>query len=295
MRPIEPASTRTQIVSTLFTRLSGAAGYLVRIYPVEPGEGVLSLPATPVVVGRDDACDLVLQDLDVSRRHACIEVAGGAYVIRDLDSLNGVVVNDRRVTETELRSGDRIALGKVVLKFLRGHDVETQYHETIYAMMVTDGLTGIPNRRHFADALARDLARSQRHARPLALVLFDIDHFKRVNDTHGHLAGDAVLREIAARVRATIRADEVLARWGGEEFAVLLPESDAAQAAEFAERLRRLVADAPVSAGDRTIPVTISLGVGVTQGEAITADDLVRRADEKLYAAKDAGRNRVMA
>jgi two-component system cell cycle response regulator len=286
---------RTRLVSTFLSRMGDQTGYLVRIYPVVIGEGVLTLPREGLVIGRDADCGLVLLDADVSRRHAVIELRGGAYVVRDLDSTNGVYVNHQKHREAELSPGDLVRLGKVIFKFLRGDDVEKQYHEAVYSMMITDGLTGVPNKRYFQEALRRELARSQRHRRPLSVVVFDVDHFKKVNDTHGHLAGDAVLREIASRIKTTIRADEVFARVGGEEFAVLLPESTAPGAVRFAERVRRLVADTPVRIEKSRIPVTLSLGVSHTDGDsAVGADELVGRADKKLYEAKGAGRNRVV-
>jgi diguanylate cyclase (GGDEF)-like protein len=225
-----------------------------------------------------------------------IDCSDGAYIVRDQGSTNGTYVNNRKIPEATLQSGDLIRIGKVVLKFLRGSDVERQYHETIYTMMVQDGLTGISNKRYFQEALRRELTRSQRHSRPLSLAMFDIDHFKKINDTYGHLAGDAVLRELAARIKGTIRGDEVFARYGGEEFALLMPESSVDQAVKFAERVRALVAATTFETEGRRIPVTISVGVGHTSGEpAITPEELVGRADRKLYEAKGAGRNRVMA
>ncbi len=287
---------RTRLVSTFLSRMADQNGYLVRIHPVLMGEGVVALPQGAVVLGRDSGCDLVLEDADVSRRHASIEFADGVYTLRDLGSTNGTVVNNRKEPQAALASGDLIRIGKVVLKFLRGSDVERQYHETIYSMMIQDGLTGIANKRYFQEALRRELTRSQRHGRPLSLALFDIDHFKKINDTFGHLAGDAVLRELAGRIRGTIRADEAFARYGGEEFVLLMPESTPDEAVRFAERVRGIVAGEPFDVEGRRIPVTVSIGVAHTLGEAaVTPEELVGRADRKLYEAKAAGRNRVMS
>ena len=287
---------QTRLVSTYLSRMGDQTGYLVRIYPVAVGEGVVSVPREGMVVGRDSDCGLVLVDGDVSRRHAKIEFRSGDYVVRDLDSTNGVFVNNRKAKEATLQPGDLLRLGKVILKFLRGNDVEKQYHEAVYSMMITDGLTGIPNKRFFQEALKRELARSARHKRPLSAAVLDVDFFKKINDKHGHLAGDAVLREVCGRVKATIRADEVFARVGGEEFVVLLPETPLADATKFAERIRKLVADTPVEVDKVPIPVTISVGLAFTDGDKnVTAEELIGRADKKLYEAKNAGRNRVMA
>jgi two-component system cell cycle response regulator len=287
---------QTRLVSTFLSRMGDQTGYLVRIYPVAVGEGVVSVPREGMVIGRDGDCGLVLVDGDVSRRHAKIEFRGGDYVVRDLDSTNGVFVNNRKAKEATLQPGDLLRLGKVILKFLRGNDVEKQYHEAVYSMMITDGLTGIPNKRYFQEALKRELARSGRHRRPLSAAVLDVDHFKKINDKYGHLAGDAVLREVCGRIKGVIRADEVFARIGGEEFAVLLPETALADAAKFAERVRKLVADQPVEVDKTPIPVTLSVGLSFTEGDkGLTPEELIGRADKKLYEAKNAGRNRVMA
>ncbi|HEX7899358.1 MAG TPA: GGDEF domain-containing protein [Planctomycetota bacterium] len=286
---------QTRLVSTFLSRMGDQTGYLVRIYPVVVGEGVLTLPREGLDIGRDADCGLVLVDADVSRRHARIDLRSGGYVIRDLDSTNGTYINNRKQREAALQPGDHVRLGKVIFKFLRGDDVEKQYHEAVYSMMITDGLTGIPNKRYFQEALKRELARSQRHKRPLSAAVLDVDFFKKINDKHGHLAGDAVLREICARIKTTIRGDEVFARVGGEEFIVLMPETSLKEAHGCAERIRKLVADAPVEVEKGSIPVTISIGLAHTDGETgTTAEELIGRADKKLYEAKNGGRNRVV-
>jgi len=283
------------MLSAFFTRHSGQGAFVVRLHPVVMGEGVISLPTKKYVIGRDPDCDLVIADDDVSRRHAFIDVIAGEYIIFDQGSTNGLLVNDKRVERTQLRSGDIIRAGKTILKFLRGDNVEMQYHETVYSMMINDGLTGIPNKRYLLEALQRELTRSQRHGRPLSIVVLDIDHFKKINDTFGHLAGDVVLRELAVRVRKTIRRDEVFARYGGEEFVALLPEASLDAATEFAERIRTLAARDPVVVGQERIAVTVSLGVAHTAGESnMTTDEFFKRADQKLYQAKSQGRNRVV-
>jgi two-component system, cell cycle response regulator len=290
----EPNITQTHLVSTYLTRMEDDTGYLIRLYPVSVGEGVLALPRGSSTLGRDEDCEVVLHDADVSRRHASIELKNGTYLLRDLGSTNGTSVNDRIVTEQALQSGDRIGIGKVILKFLRGYDVEKQYHETIYNMTILDALTGVPNRRFLMEALRREIVRSHRHGRPLSVAMIDVDHFKKVNDRFGHLSGDAVLRELCSRFRASVRADEVFARYGGEEFALVLPEARPEQAREMAERLRALASAKPVVFGEKTMPVTVSLGLSFTQGESdVTAEILIGRADKKLYDAKQTGRNKV--
>src|SRR5262249_14776482 len=161
------------------------------------------------------------------------------------------------------------------------------YHEEIYRLTILDNLTGVHNKRFFLEFLEREISRAQRHGATLALVLFDVDHFKQVNDAHGHLAGDAVLKEISRRLRPRIRREALRARYGGEEFACVLPDTTSAGAGIFAEALRIIVERDPVMYQDKRIPVTISLGVAVVATTHLEfAADLIRRADEKLYEAK---------
>ena len=163
-------------------------------------------------------------------------------------------------------------------------------------MTILDGLTSVHNKRYFLEFAERELARAVRHKQPLTLVMFDIDHFKQINDTKGHLCGDAVLRSLADRLRPRIRREDLLARYGGEEFAVLLTVTDLQGGLRFAEDLRRRIGDQPFEWEGESFQVTASLGASCVQGdEQPTVTELIRRADEKLYLAKNAGRNRVMA
>jgi diguanylate cyclase (GGDEF)-like protein len=161
-------------------------------------------------------------------------------------------------------------------------------------MTIIDGLTQAYNKRYFVENLEKEIPRCTRHQRPLSLLMMDIDHFKKINDEHGHLTGDYVLREMARRVRSRVRKEEVFARYGGEEFALTLPETSREQATKVAEDLRRLVCAEPFDfEGDR-IPVTVSLGVGTTVNE-IACEAFIKMADENLYKAKRSGRNRVIS
>ncbi|GIH96405.1 diguanylate cyclase [Planobispora siamensis] len=162
-------------------------------------------------------------------------------------------------------------------------------------LAMTDALTGLSTRRLLEESMRGEISRSGRHGTTLGLLLIDVDHFKRVNDTFGHPAGDAVLAETARRIRAVCRDGDLAARFGGEEFAVLAPHTTQAGLALLAERIRAVVAAAPVAADESTgVPVTASVGGAIMPLHARTADDLIRIADEALYAAKNAGRNRVL-
>ena len=267
---------------------------LIRIYPPGTGEGLIDLPLGRFIIGRGVDCGLDLCDPAVSRRHAYIEPRAGNYVLVDMNSTNGTYVNDELVERRFLEAGDLIRIGSNIVKFLSNDHIEAQYHETIYSMMITDGLTGIHNKRYLLESLDRELVRSRRHTRPLSLVMLDIDHFKQINDTYGHVVGDEVLRQLCQRIRGTIRKDEVFARYGGEEFAVVLPESTKQTARCIAERLRSIVANDPMEIATDSVQITISLGAAQTNGEsALSPEAIIAKADRKLYQAKQLGRNRV--
>ncbi len=268
---------------------------LVHIYPTGPGMGQrYPMGGASVLIGRGSDCDILIDDNAVSRRHARIAAAGSGHCAIDLGSTNGTFVNGAAVERRELRDGDYLRVGNRIYRYLAGGNVEAEYHEEIYRLTIIDALTEVPNKRYLLEFLGRELARAVRYGRPLALLLFDIDHFKGVNDEHGHLCGDYVLAELAACVRPVVRAEELFARYGGEEFAVVLPECAAEAAAGVAERLRAEVERHPFQFQGTAVPVTVSVGVAVATGlEPLSASDLIGRADEKLYEAKRAGRNRV--
>jgi diguanylate cyclase (GGDEF)-like protein len=244
------------------------------------------------VVGRDPDTDIMVDHAAISRRHARLFEKDGGIWVEDLGSTNGTQVNDAQIDgPRQLRNGDQLRFGGSIFKFIEGGNVEALYHEEIYRLMITDGLTGVATQRAFLEFLDREMLRAKRHARPLSLVMLDIDHFKEVNDTHGHLAGDYVLRGVAATVGAEVRGDELFARYGGEEFAVVLPETVLEDAAQFCERVRAKVEQQTFIWKEQTLQVTISTGGTVTTADEDQAA-LVARADACLYEAKRSGRNR---
>ena len=265
---------------------------IVQIYGGPLGRRV-ELTGNPITIGRDDDNAIAAQLDTVSRRHSRVFSVEGEHFVEDLESTNGTFVNDRQISAaTALHNGDLIRCGSAVFKFIEGGNVEALYHEEIHRLSVVDGLTDIANKRHFKEFLERELARAVRHQRPLALVLFDLDRFKQLNDTHGHLAGDRVLCGVAALVAPEVRREELFARWGGEEFAVVLPETDLAGAADFGERMRSLVERTPFEYDGKSLSVTISVGVtALAAGDSMAS--LLGRADAAMYRAKQDGRNRV--
>jgi two-component system, cell cycle response regulator len=273
-------------------------GCLVHIYPSGPMLGTrYPLDDDTVLIGRTEDCRVRNTDPSVSRNHARIDRTPLGPVITDLGSTNGTFVNDQRChREATVQDGDYLRVGNCIYRYLAGGNVEAQYHEEIYRLTVVDALTGLWNRRHLFDFLTRELSRSARHGRALSLAVLDIDHFKRVNDTYGHAAGDAVLRDVAARLKAQTRADELAARFGGEEFALVLPEAGTTEAVAACERLRADIAGCCFRCGDYAVSVTVSVGVVTTAGGSeTTAEALFKFADARLYEAKAAGRNRVVA
>ncbi len=286
------------IVSTLPAAVHaeepGATGSLVVIYGGDLGRRI-PLGTGEIECGRSTQTDIPLSEDDaVSRRHARIAWTGAGYAVSDLGSTNGTFVNDRSVSSHVLRDGDQIKIGRSIFKFICGGNVELSYHEEIYRLTTTDGLTQVHNKRAFEAALEREVSRGARYQRPLSLALFDLDHFKRVNDELGHLAGDAVLRQVAALMSSNVRREDLLARVGGEEFALILPELPIEGALIVADKLRALLQRTPCRYEDHVIRVSASFGVTALAFErTVSATDLYRAADERLYLAKNGGRNRV--
>ena len=255
-----------------------------------------SLGSRRATIGRAPDNAVVL-DLDsVSRRHCTLRPQRAGFFLTDDGSTNGTFVNERRLTaERALRSGDLLRVGSAVLKFLSDDatgGLEAQYHDAVYRLTITDGLTQVFNRRYLIDFIEREMARCSRYRRPLSLVLLDIDHFKAVNDTHGHLAGDFVLRELASLLRPRVRREECLARYGGEEFCIILPEAGKIAAVQRVNDLRKVCASHSFDFDGVRIAVTFSAGVAEISGE-MNPLELLQHADVRLFQAKRTGRNRV--
>ncbi len=283
--------TRVTRVSELKALAVPGEACLVCIYGPELGKK-WNLESDRLTIGRGPQNDIVLDLDNVSRRHVEFITKDGTVTVRDLGSTNGTYLNDKEVTQAVLRDGDQIKVGGAIFKFLSGGNVESAYHEEIYRMTIMDGLTRAYNKRFFLEQLEREMARCARFDRPLHLLMFDIDHFKRINDEFGHIAGDFVLRELAGMIQTMTRREETFARYGGEEFAIIIPEAPTGKVRRYAEKMRRDVAKREFCFEDRIIPVTISVGVAAMPG----SDDpqaFIQAADMKLYEAKRSGRNRV--
>ena len=254
----------------------------------------LSSSSPETSIGRTPDADVFIDDEGVSRRHAKITNAGGVVRLVDLGSTNGTFANGQRVSSRVLSDGDRLQIGSTtILKFSYQDDIEEQFQKQLYDSATRDGLTGCFNKKHFAERLRNEFAFATRHDTYLTLVLFDIDLFKKVNDTYGHLAGDEVLKRLAAVVRKQLRTEDTYARYGGEEFAIILRETDDERGFIIAERVRRAVEAERFEFDAQHIPVTISLGVATLHGDNYpSVREMVKIADEFLYRAKRGGRNR---
>jgi diguanylate cyclase (GGDEF)-like protein len=264
---------------------------LVAIYGSSDLGRKYSIDNREMCIGRGTSNDIVVGQESVSRKHAFVLVDESGIKIRDNESTNGTYVNDNKIHETYLRDGDLVKIGRSMFKFLTGDNIESSYHDEIYRLSTIDALTQVFNRRYFQETLARELSRARRYDRPLALLMFDIDYFKRVNDTYGHRAGDFVLRRIAELVQQRARKVDVVARYGGEEFAVILPEIDTAGGKQFAEKIRRMVEEERFLFEGQPINCTVSAGIAELNADMANSEQLVSVTDARLYRAKESGRN----
>lgn len=268
---------------------------IVFLYPAGQLVGRRVTLAQPeYVIGRIPPAHIVIDRESVSRRHAKIVNRNFAWMMEDLNSTNGVFVNEHRVTSQILSDGDIVRIGDTTFKFLSGDNLEAAYHEEIYRLTILDPLTEVNNRRYFAEFLEREMAAATRYSCNTSLIMMDIDHFKKINDTYGHVIGDIVLKVVASRIKPRIRREDLLARYGGEEFAIILTHTDLPGALAFAESVRRLFSDIPVVIESLRIPVTLSLGVATAApSSGMDSTTFIKAADENLYKSKQGGRNRV--
>jgi two-component system cell cycle response regulator len=266
---------------------------------MDVGDTIFIREDGPTVIGRDAECDGIVRDDGISRRHArVVRAEQGAYVLEDLESTNGVWVDGERVARHPLVEGDKVLLGRrTILKFVMQDKLDLLFQHQMYESSVRDALTGAFNRRHFDERIASELSFSKRHCVPVTLAMLDLDHFKKINDSWGHQAGDQMLQSVARSLMTMLRQEDIFARYGGEEFVVIARGIAAPGGLALGERLRaeveRMVVRTPQ--GER-IPITISVGVCIAPGgREVSPAELVRQADANLYAAKSSGRNRVVA
>jgi len=271
----------------LIVLAGSSVGRLVRL---EPGE---------MTLGRGSECDIPLDDDGVSRTHARLTCTDeGLVTISDLGSTNGTWVEGKKIRFHTLADGERIQIGGAnILKYGVGDSVEEQFVSQLYESATKDGLTGAYNKRFFLERLREEFAWHERHKQPMALIMFDIDHFKKINDTYGHPVGDFILKQLSLFCMRHCRTEDVFARYGGEEFAVILRQTSAVSGLVMAERMRETVQslafEYPGKDGVQKIKVTISGGIAEWDKSMETPGALVEKADAYLYEAKRTGRNKV--
>ena len=254
-----------------------------------------------LIFGREEGLGGSIHDGDLSRRHARVRRDGVSFLLEDLGSTNGTWLNGERLDGARLMvDGDRVQMGRTTLLRFHLHDrMEQEAAKSLYNSAVRDPLTQLYNRRYLDERLEGELAHAHRHGEKLSLLLLDADHFKRVNDEHGHAAGDEALRMLAAAMLGVVRAEDLVARYGGEEFCVLARSTDEPAAMVLADRLRATIArlEIPSSDPERAIHISVSVGIVTVAGESAAIDGatLLSSADGALYEAKNAGRNRCRA
>ncbi len=293
-------NTSVHSIADLLGQAKTVNAYLIVISAKSPaGIGrMIKLERNELVMGRSSDVNCQVEDDGVSRKHAKVAQApNGQFQLVDLGSTNGTFLNGIKVSIATLQDGDKIQVGSnTVFKFSIQDKLEEEYQRNIYESATRDGLTRIFNKKYFVDTLKKEFAYCLRHRVPLSLVMLDIDHFKKINDTFGHPAGDFVLQKISARIAETVRQEDLFARYGGEEFALLLRESNDEKSIRCAERCRRAVDGHDFQFNGTPIKVTISLGVATLfDTDFAQPEDLIAAADKYLYRAKRGGRNKVDA
>jgi len=306
--PDRPQETDTLLVDASTLKSSGLFGESSLSIPTLTflsGEALgkeLPLIQQQVTIGRGEEADVLIMDPSVSRKHiqlTCRKVLGTGkdeamtVVLRDLGSKNGTTVNYHKVRRAVLKAGDKICLGRVILKFEYRDLADQKFYDEVYRLATTDGLTGLLNKATITRILSDEIVKWQRYRGKLSVILLDVDDFKGLNDTCGHLTGDRALQAIAAVLRNNLRRQDRAGRFGGEELLVVLPETDGDGAMDLAERIRADVEKSVASGLELPQPVTASFGVASCPADAEEIENLLERADNALYRAKAQGKNRV--
>jgi two-component system cell cycle response regulator len=249
------------------------------------------------IIGRSKDASIKIDDESVSRRHAkIIRQPDGSVAIMDLNSTNGTFCNGKRVDKRVLQDGDKIRIGTTtIIKFSYQDSLEEDFQRHQYESATRDPLTSCYNKSTFLERLPSEFAFAKHRKKPLSLAMLDLDWFKKINDSYGHLAGDFVLRKLGNVLQHGLRADDFLARYGGEEFALIMREVSKRNALQTAERLRRLVESTTFKHEGKKMAVTVSIGVATWPDDRVdSVHNLVKAADKNLYTAKRKGRNRVV-
>lgn len=283
-----------------WTSSAGTDGFYFTVIEGADFGRVFLLEKQETVIGRSDEADIQVDDEKVSRKHLKLMLMSNqkgeqwAKVV-DLGSKNGIYINGARVFDHDLKTNDKLKVGDTILKFEIKDRLDVSYHDKLYQQATRDPLTGLSNRNHFQNEFRKFISIAARYNRPISIIMLDIDFFKKINDTYGHDVGDSVLKEVAKIIMHHVRNHDVAARFGGEEFVMLLPETAISGAVVVAERIRVALENkdfVPMGCHHR---VTISIGIGEYPSSGLEGDEIIKRADEALYQAKSGGRNRVCA
>jgi diguanylate cyclase (GGDEF)-like protein len=260
---------------------------------------VFMLDGTDLVIGRGNDTGIPIEDAGVSRAHARISKEGLDWYVEDLSSTNGTFVAAIPVRgKTLLARGDRIQLGpSLMLRFDITYRQEAEMQHRLYESSTRDALTRAYNRKYLMERLTAEVAHSRRHKVKMSVLILDLDRFKVLNDTYGHLAGDAVLRAVSHAVQKLIRVEDLLARYGGEEFVILARSTGRTDATRLAERIRKTLEALETPVGEDILKVTVSIGLAPLSdvGDNGGPNEVLALADERLYRAKNSGRNRVIS
>jgi two-component system, cell cycle response regulator len=285
----------SELQSELKNKVTRDRAYLIVLAGSNVGE-MYRLEEGETFLGRGQSVSVRLTDDGISRKHARIFQQEGEVLIEDLQSSNGTIVNGAPVTTQLLKDGDKIRIGSTtILKFTYNDQLDESFQQQMYEAALRDGLTKAYNKKYFLDRLETEVAYAVRHHAHLSLLMMDVDHFKRVNDTYGHLAGDYVLAKLAKLANATVRTEDVFARYGGEEFGVICRGVPLESAGILGERLRVAIESGTFETEGHRLPITISIGVaGYPEAPVETVPQLIAAADQALYEAKRSGRNRVL-
>jgi diguanylate cyclase (GGDEF)-like protein len=276
----------------------GNAAYLVVLAGSNVGE-MYKIERERTIMGRGEHVDVRLFDEGISREHAQVVQekgdTGSRNILEDMGSTNGTFCNGAKVQRQVLADGDKILLGSTtILKFTYQDKLDEMFQRQMSESALRDGLTKAFNKRYFTERIESEYTYAVRHDAPLSLMFLDIDHFKKINDVHGHPAGDQVLVELAKLAHGALRNEDIFCRYGGEEFAVVSRGTDLEESRPLAERLRRAVEEHDFIHDGKRIPVTISVGVARAPRSGVgSAAEFVALADETMYTAKRSGRNRV--
>jgi diguanylate cyclase (GGDEF)-like protein len=283
-----------EIVREIIPKQQGQQKFYLIIVDGDNAGKIYLLDKKTITIGRSDEFDIQLADSSCSREQAIIEFNdNNKPVLKDLDSTNGTFVNGAKITETNIEDGDKILLGfSSVFMFAIQDSLESKFQMNLYESSITDHLTGAFNQKYFLDTLSKAFSYSLRHHTSLGLLMLDIDFFKKINDTYGHIVGDIVLKEVVKRIENNLRNEDILCRYGGDEFAVIVRDFKYGFVKIVAERIRLVFDGRSINCKDHKVNISLSIGAATIDNENIeTPEDMIELADANLYKAKQSGGN----